>query len=253
METLDRAATEYLQDPVRAAPSDLRPAVHNTNQNGLRLCFGSDGPLAPPESGGRDAALVLKRVFDLVSASVALLALSPLLLGIALAIVATSHGPVTFVQLRTGLAGQPFRILKFRTMFAGRGDATGVTQTTPEDGRVTPVGRLLRRTGLDELPQLINVIGGQMSIVGPRPHPVRILAAGIAYDQLVPYYAMRHEMRPGITGWAQAHGLRGPTENEQRARARIDHDIAYIQNFSLWLDLKIVWLTLRREVLRGGV
>ena len=252
METLDHAATDFPAEGL-AAPSGLRPAVYVTDQSGLRLHFGSDGPLAPAASKGRDAALVVKRVFDVSTASLALLVLLPLLLGIGLVIAATSRGPIAFTQLRTGFNGQPFRILKFRTMFADRGDATGLTQTTPEDGRVTPVGRLLRRTGLDELPQLVNVIAGQMSIVGPRPHPVRMLAADTDYDQLVPYYAMRHQMRPGITGWAQAHGLRGPTENAQRARARIDHDIAYIQNFSIRLDLKIIWLTLWREVLRGGV
>jgi lipopolysaccharide/colanic/teichoic acid biosynthesis glycosyltransferase len=117
---------------------------------------------------------------------------------------------------------------------------------------VTPVGRFLRRTSLDELPQLVNVIVGDMSLVGPRPHVEGMLAAGVDYAELVPYYNLRHVMRPGLSGWAQANGLRGPTDSAEAARARIDHDVAYIQNFSIWLDLKIIWLTLVKEFVTGS-
>jgi lipopolysaccharide/colanic/teichoic acid biosynthesis glycosyltransferase len=143
-------------------------------------------------------------------------------------------------------------MLKFRTMYDDHADPTGQAQTRPDDERITPVGRLLRRTSIDELPQLINVITGDMSLVGPRPHVAGMLAAGIDYAELVPYYNLRHTMRPGLSGWAQANGLRGPTDSAEIARARIDHDIAYIQNFSIWLDLKIIWLTLVKEFVTGS-
>jgi lipopolysaccharide/colanic/teichoic acid biosynthesis glycosyltransferase len=195
--------------------------------------------------------LCLKRAVDIVVSIAALFILGPLLLLVALSVKLSGPGPVLFSQPREGWNGRTIRVLKFRTMHADLGDQSGVQQTTANDARVTPIGRILRKTNLDELPQLINVLAGDMSLVGPRPHPLNMRAAGVAYSEHVPYYTKRLAMRPGITGWAQCHGLRGPTEAPLPAKARIDHDIAYIQNFSLWLDARIVWKTLLQE-LSGG-
>ena len=130
-------------------------------------------------------------------------------------------------------------------------DPTGVNQTIERDPRITRIGRFIRRTNIDELPQLFNVVKGDMSLVGPRCHPLGMLAAGVIYENLVANYHERHVMRPGITGLAQARGLRGPTTRPAKARARIAADIHYVENFSLWLDLKIIYWTLLSEI-RGG-
>jgi lipopolysaccharide/colanic/teichoic acid biosynthesis glycosyltransferase len=175
-----------------------------------------------------------------------------LLLLVAIAVKMTSRGPVFFRQQRDGLNSQAFAMYKFRTMWADAGDNSGITQTTKGDRRITPVGRFLRRTSIDELPQLLNVLKGDMSIVGPRPHVNGMLAAGIRYDVLVREYYYRLQMRPGITGWAQANGFRGETVESSSAIGRIEHDFAYIQNFSLALDLWIVLKTVRNEFLTGS-
>jgi lipopolysaccharide/colanic/teichoic acid biosynthesis glycosyltransferase len=234
------------------APTSSSPNPHySTNQNGLSLYFDEEGPVAVPASAGRTVQLALKRLLDIVGALLALILLLPLLLLVAITIKATSPGPVLFVQNRPGLATRPFRILKFRTMHADRCDEAGTRQALEGDDRVTPLGRFLRRTSIDELPQLFNVLRGDMSLIGPRPHAAGMMAAGMLYEELAPYYFRRYAMRPGISGWAQAHGLRGPTIEAQSARSRIDHDLAYIQSFSLLLDLKIVWLTIKYEFLSG--
>jgi polysaccharide biosynthesis protein PslA len=154
--------------------------------------------------------------------------------------------------MRPGLYGRPFEMLKFRTMYADAGDATGVKQTTANDSRVTPLGKFLRNKSIDELPQLINVLKGDMSLIGPRPHVANMLAGDVLYEELVPYYHHRYEMKPGLSGWAQANGLRGPTVDAALAKARIDHDLAYIQNFSLWLDIRIIVMTIRSEFFTGS-
>jgi len=194
----------------------------------------------------------LKRALDIVGALVGICALGPLLIIVALMIKASSPGPVLFRQSREGLNGRAFDALKFRSMREADCDASGVTQTRINDPRVTPVGRFIRKTSIDELPQLFNVLRGDMSLVGPRPHVANMLAGGRLYRDLVPYYGERLAMRPGITGWAQANGLRGPTRDPRLARERIDHDIAYIQNFSIWLDLKIIVMTIVREFFTGN-
>jgi lipopolysaccharide/colanic/teichoic acid biosynthesis glycosyltransferase len=181
----------------------------------------------------------------------ALLVLGPLLAVAAAAIRLTSRGPILFSQYRLGLDGATFRIYKFRTFEVDECDPSGRSQTVANDPRVMPIGRFLRRTSIDELPQLLNVLKGDMSIVGPRPHVAGQYAAGMAYDELVPYYFRRNAVRPGITGWAQVNGFRGPTTDEAMARGRVDHDIAYIQNFSIALDLWIIVLTIWREFVTG--
>jgi polysaccharide biosynthesis protein PslA len=236
------------------SPAGVPAAALAHDQSGLPLHLTADRwPLAARRSGARAVQLRIKHGLDPVGAAALLLVLGLPLLLVALLVKLTSPGPVLFRQPREGLEGAPFIALKFRTMHADAGDVTGVTQTVPGDGRVTPLGRFLRRWNIDELPQLINVLKGEMSLVGPRPHAFRMRAAGRLYDEHVPYYPARLAMRPGITGWAQCNGLRGPTDDAHKARARIDHDLAYVQNFSLWLDLRILVLTLVREVRGTGI
>lgn len=193
----------------------------------------------------------VKRWIDIAGASALLLALSPVLAAVAAAIKLTSAGSVFFRQQRYGLDSERFTILKFRTMYAHDTDISGINQTRSDDPRITPLGRILRRTNLDELPQLINVLRGDMSLVGPRPHVPGMRAGGMLYEALVPYYLTRHRMRPGITGLAQINEMRGSTADAKFARARIDYDNAYIDHWSLGLDLRILWTTLKTEVLGG--
>jgi lipopolysaccharide/colanic/teichoic acid biosynthesis glycosyltransferase len=218
--------------------------------SGLPLVSNHGVPLVPPLERLR-RSLAMKRLLDLELSVLALLMFAPVLAGIALAVKWSSRGPVLFQQARTGADGQAFTVLKFRTMHADAGDASGIEQTRIGDRRVTPLGRFLRRTSMDELPQLFNVIKGEMSLVGPRPHVAGMRAAGVPYEQLVPYYNLRLKVKPGVTGWAQVNGLRGPTTDAGVALARVDHDLAYIQNFSVWLDLRIIASTALREAFRG--
>ncbi len=194
----------------------------------------------------------LKRATDFTAASLALLFFAPLFIAIAIAIKMTSAGPVLFRQPRYGRRNRRFQIYKFRTMYTHLGDRAGTRQCDRGDPRVTPVGRLLRATSLDELPQLINVVNGTMSLVGPRPHVPGMLAADVLYEELVPYYFQRHTVRPGITGLAQVSGCRGSTVQADKAIARIDYDLEYIETWSLWLDFKIILKTARREFLSGS-
>ena len=180
-----------------------------------------------------------KRAFDLVVASLGLVILAPLLLLVALAIRLESRGPALFRQTRYGFNQEPFRIFKFRTMRALEDGAT-VKAATRNDPRVTRIGALLRRTSIDELPQLFNVIAGDMSIVGPRP---QAMAHDQRYVERIAGYARRHNVKPGITGWAQVNGLRGEIRNDDDIQARVDHDLYYVDHWSLWLDLKIVLTT----------
>jgi polysaccharide biosynthesis protein PslA len=198
------------------------------------------------------SASVGKRVFDIVAASVALLFFMPFLIVIAVAIKVTSPGPVLFHQSRYGFRNRFFNIYKFRTMRMDAGDARGVKQTVQGDSRITPIGRILRKTSFDEIPQLINVIKGDMSLVGPRPHVPGMLAAQLPYEDLVPYYFQRHTARPGITGLAQVNGCRGSTVESNRAISRIDYDLDYIEKWSLRMDIAIIVRTIRREFLSGS-
>jgi len=196
--------------------------------------------------------LVAKRLVDIVGAAFGLLALAPLLIGIAIAIKLTSPGPVFFRQKRYGYHNRRFSIFKFRTMHTHLGDSSGTNQTTSNDPRVTKLGRILRKTSLDELPQLINVLKGDMSLVGPRPHVPGMLAGGMLYEQLLPYYFQRHHMRPGITGLAQVNGYRGSTTAPLSAIERLESDLQYIQRWSLWFDIRIIVRTIVQECFSGS-
>ena len=190
---------------------------------------------------------VKKRAIDIVLSSTALLLTWPLMLAIAIAVKITSSGPVLFKQRRYGLHGEEIRVYKFRTMTVCE-DGPVVVQAARQDGRITAVGRFLRRTSLDELPQLFNVLQGRMSFVGPRPHAV---AHNEIYRNLISGYMIRHKVRPGMTGWAQVHGLRGETTAVEQMRLRVQYDLDYLRNWSLWLDLKILFKT-TLIVFRGG-
>ncbi|MCC4595770.1 exopolysaccharide biosynthesis polyprenyl glycosylphosphotransferase [Xanthomonas campestris pv. phormiicola] len=182
-----------------------------------------------------------KRLFDVLFAAAALLALSPLMGAIAVAVRLDSPGPSLFRQKRMGADGRCFEICKFRTMRAHAEAAGTLTQARRHDPRVTTVGRFLRRTSLDELPQFINVLKGQMSLVGPRPHA---LQHDDLYKDLVHDYMYRYRIKPGITGWAQVHGLRGEIDSIDKVVARVAHDLHYIQHRSMAMDLKIIAMTL---------
>jgi Undecaprenyl-phosphate glucose phosphotransferase len=184
--------------------------------------------------------LILKRGFDLALASLALLLLTPVLVVTALLIKLDSAGPVFFLQHRYGFNQKPFRIIKFRTMRTLE-DGTVITQAKQDDPRVTKVGSWLRRWNIDELPQLFNVIKGDMSLVGPRPHA---LSHDRQYERRIALYARRHNVKPGITGWAQIHGYRGETDTDEKMQKRVEHDLYYIDNWSLALDLQILVRTM---------
>jgi Undecaprenyl-phosphate glucose phosphotransferase len=184
-----------------------------------------------------------KAAEDRVFAACALMLISPVLALIAALIKLDSPGPVLFRQKRYGLNNQLIEVLKFRTMRQDMCDQTASQLTRRNDPRVTRIGRFLRRTSLDELPQFINVLLGEMSVVGPRPHATAAKAAGLLYQDAVPNYDCRHRMKPGITGLAQVSGWRGETETLEQIRKRVEHDIYYIENWSLLLDAKIILRT----------
>lgn len=183
---------------------------------------------------------LLKAIEDRVLSVIFLLILSPLMLLVALAVKLSSRGPVFFTQDRLGIGGRTIRVLKFRSMVVHEESDGAVTQATRQDPRITTVGAFLRRTSLDELPQFINVLRGEMSIVGPRPHA---MAHNAYYQNLVEGYMDRHRVKPGITGWAQVNGYRGETETLEKMQGRVEYDLYYIENWSLWFDLKIIVLT----------
>ena len=186
---------------------------------------------------GNTAALAF---LDTIGATAVLLLLSPLMLLTALLIKVDSHGPVLFFQTRNGFNGRSFRIVKFRSMHVLE-DGNAFRQATRGDPRVTRLGRWLRRANIDELPQLFNVLKGNMSLVGPRPHPV---ALNNEYDKLIANYALRNHVKPGITGWAQVNGYRGETPTTDMMEQRVASDLWYISNWSMWLDIRILFRTL---------
>jgi Undecaprenyl-phosphate glucose phosphotransferase len=192
--------------------------------------------------GDRD--VLLKMALDRCIGALALIALSPVLALAALAVRLDSKGPILFKQKRYGFNNERVEVYKFRSMYVDQLDPMAVKQVTRNDPRVTRVGRILRKTSIDELPQLFNVVfKGDLSLVGPRPHAIHATAANRAYEEAVDGYFARHRVKPGITGWAQIHGWRGETDTTEKIQARVDHDLHYIENWSLWLDLYILVMT----------
>jgi putative colanic acid biosynthesis UDP-glucose lipid carrier transferase len=208
---------------------------------GLALALSLSPPqyrdLVVAESHGINGTI--KRIEDCVLGSIALLVLGLPMLLIALAIKLSSKGPVFFHQRRYGFGGTEFHVLKFRSMSVEENGAS-VQQARKQDARVTPIGRFLRRSSLDELPQLLNVVRGDMSLIGPRPHAV---AHNELYQRQIVEYMLRHKVKPGITGWAQVNGWRGETDTLRKMVYRVEHDLYYIRHWSTWLDFKILWLT----------
>lgn len=204
-----------------------------TNVKGIPVVSVFDTPFS-------DFHGVLKRIEDLLLCAIILPIISLPMLLIAIAVKLTSRGPVIFKQKRYGMKGEPIEVWKFRSMTVCE-DGDKVTQATKNDSRVTPLGGFLRRTSLDELPQFLNVLGGSMSVVGPRPHAV---AHNEYYRKQIQGYMLRHKVKPGITGQAQINGCRGETDTIEKMQARVHHDLEYIRQWSLWLDVKIVFMTI---------
>ncbi|MEM8555538.1 MAG: exopolysaccharide biosynthesis polyprenyl glycosylphosphotransferase [Pseudomonadota bacterium] len=187
---------------------------------------------------------VTKRLFDVVVGGAALIALSLPMLAIALAVKLTSKGPVFFEQKRHGFNNRVIRVLKFRSMYVDQCDHAATKVVTKGDPRVTPVGRIIRKASLDELPQLFNVLNGTLSLVGPRPHAVEALSSEEEpFTRLVQNYSARHRLPPGITGLAQVNGYRGEIRDPEQLRARVDSDLRYIENWSIWMDIQILMRT----------
>ena len=188
---------------------------------------------------------VQKRVLDLFAATTALILLSPLLLAVAAAIKLDTPGPIFFRQWRVGQGNRQFRIFKFRSMRQDSSDADGTQSAGRQDNRVTGIGRLIRKTSIDELPQLFNVLRGEMSMVGPRPHALGSTAGDELFWHASRQYWLRHALKPGITGLAQIRGYRGATEKVEDLDLRVRCDLEYLSNWSLWSDVMILIKTLR--------
>lgn len=183
---------------------------------------------------------IAKWLFDKVIATIALILLAPVMAAVAIAVRLDSRGPVLFRQKRYGYNNELVEVFKFRSMYTDKCDAAAAKLVTKSDPRVTPVGRFIRRTSLDELPQLFNVLLGDLSLVGPRPHALQAKAGSDLYDDVVTSYFKRHKVKPGITGWAQINGWRGETDTHEKIQKRVEHDIYYIENWSILLDLYIL-------------
>ncbi len=226
-------------------------AAHDLIVAPIKNDRGSNLPGQKVLSSPLAARSLVKRAFDVTFSLVVLVLLLPVMLMIAAAIKFDSRGPVFFKQVRWGKDQKPIQVYKFRSMRTDLCDITGVTQTVEGDPRITRLGSFLRKSSLDELPQFINVLKGDMSVVGPRCHAIGMFAAGVPYEDLVANYHERHQVRPGITGLAQVRGWRGPTVDPVHAKARVACDLYYIENYSFFLDLQIIAATIRSE-LTGG-
>jgi len=237
----DMARYDLVREKLRALPLSVMLLPDQAARSILSqpmVEVGSELAVELQRSPLTTAERTLKRVFDVVAASGLLILLSPLLLLVSMATMLDSRGPVIFRQHRKGFNGRPFTIYKFRTMTVCENGAS-IRQACANDSRVTPLGSLLRSTSIDELPQLINVIRGEMSLVGPRPHAV---AHDDEYSKVIANYAFRHHVKPGITGLAQVKGLRGETTKLELMERRVDLDLWYVNNWSMWLD---IWILLR--------
>jgi polysaccharide biosynthesis protein PslA len=233
-------------DRISMAPVDVYvyPGMNGLNLPLRRADKAFDLPLlmaCTRPIGGWGASI--KRAEDVALSLGLLLFISPVMLTIAAAIKLTSKGPVFFRQRRLGYNNRVIEVLKFRSMYTHLSDADASLQSFRGDKRVTPVGAWLRRSSMDELPQLLNVLKGDMSLVGPRPHALATTAGGLALEEAVPVYSSRHRVKPGITGWAQVNGYRGALDTVDKIVHRVNHDLYYIENWSLGFDLKILWRT----------
>ena len=230
----------FLPLTVRLVPDQAPPALRAAEGEALEGVVMPTLMLPPfPPLGA-----ALKRGFDILGSVLLLIPLAPLFLLVAAAIRLDSPGPIFFRQSRSGRYGRPFEIFKFRSLHMTQNDHAAETLVSHGDRRVTRVGHYLRKYSIDELPQLLNVLLGEMSLVGPRPHAPRAKADGRIYAELLPDYMLRYRVKPGMTGWAQVNGWRGNTDTEDKLRRRVEYDFAYIRNWSLARDLVILFRTI---------
>jgi exopolysaccharide biosynthesis polyprenyl glycosylphosphotransferase len=240
-------SVSQLVDRLRTLPNEvtLFVDVEGGERRAQTLSRITDAPITfLPGQQDRERRAFEKRLQDVVVAGLGLIVAAPLLLAVAVAVKLDSPGPVLFRQRRHGFNNEIITVWKFRSMRHETADATAARQVTAEDDRITRVGRFIRRTSLDELPQLFNVLRGEMSIVGPRPHAIGMMTGRAEASRLVAEYAWRHRIKPGITGWAQINGSRGPVHTAAEVRQRVALDIEYIERQSLRLDLWIILMTL---------
>ena len=243
--TAEGRVAEMLKD-LWVLPVDIRLSAHGNKLNLRPRSYSYvgavpfldivDKPLADWDYFG-------KRAFDLFFTSLALIVLSPVMLLVALAVRLDSPGPVFFRQTRYGFNNEKISVLKFRSMYHDMADPTAKNVVTRHDPRVTRVGRFIRKTTLDELPQFLNVLRGELSLIGPRPHAVHAHTENRPWESVVDGYFARHRVKPGISGWAQIHGLRGEIRNKEMIQKRVEHDLYYIENWSILLDLYILFMT----------
>ncbi|AXK80222.1 undecaprenyl-phosphate glucose phosphotransferase [Pseudolabrys taiwanensis] len=228
-------------------PLDIRLAAHTNKLQFRPRSYSYIGNVPVIDVFDRPIAdwdVVMKWLFDKIIGGLMLIAALPIMAAVAIAIKLDSKGPVFFKQKRYGFNNDLIEVYKFRSMYTDKTDATAAKLVTKDDPRVTKVGRFIRKTSLDELPQLINVvIKGNLSLVGPRPHAVNAKAEARLYDEAVDGYFARHRVKPGITGWAQINGWRGETDTHEKIQKRVEHDLYYIENWSVLFDLMILWRT----------
>ncbi len=227
-------------------PVDIRLSAHTTQFSFRPRTYSYIGSVPMLDIFDRpihDWDSVAKRAFDIAFSLAGIVALSPFMLATALAVKLDSKGPVIFKQKRLGFNNEVIEVFKFRSMYVDQNDAAAARLVTKGDPRVTRVGRFIRKASLDELPQFFNVLKGDLSLVGPRPHAAAAKAQDRLYHEVVDGYFARHRVKPGVTGWAQINGWRGETDSDNKIRMRTEFDLAYIENWSLWFDLKILFLT----------
>jgi len=228
-------------------PVDIRLSAHTNKLQFRPRSYSYIGSVPVLDVFDRPIAdwdVVMKWLFDKIVGGLALLAALPVMAIVAIAVRLDSRGPVLFKQKRYGFNNELIEVFKFRSMYAEAADATAAKLVTKGDPRVTRVGRFIRKTSLDELPQLLNVVlKGNLSLVGPRPHAVHAKAVDRLYDEAVDGYFARHRVKPGITGWAQINGWRGETDNDEKIQRRVEHDLYYIENWSVLFDLYILAMT----------
>ena len=242
---------KQLMSRLRSVLADVYIMPHLAHGPDLALPFESFGSFSLMVLQRRpltDWQVISKLVLDLLLAVTAFLILAPLMLAVACAIKLDSPGPVLFRQSRLGFNNRPFMVFKFRSMYVEMTDHTAARQTSRNDPRVTRVGKWLRKLSIDELPQLLNVLRNEMSLVGPRPHAPETRAGGKLLGDALAEYVIRHQVKPGITGWAQVNGSRGELVTTHDLRVRVALDLEYIQRWSIWFDIKIMILTVFREV-----
>lgn len=238
----ERRVVQLMKD-LWVLPIDIRLSSHMSVLKFHKRAYSYVGSVAVLDLMDRpitDWNLVSKWFFDRIIGTLALIALLPVMAVVAVAVKLDSPGPILFRQKRHGFNNKEIEVLKFRSMYSHMSDPAAKTQTTRNDPRVTRVGRFIRRTSLDELPQLFNVLFGQLSLVGPRPHAVKGFMKDTPFHEAVDGYFARHRVMPGITGWAQINGLRGETDTREKIMARVEYDLHYIENWSIWFDLLIL-------------